>query len=310
MEYSRRHTAAAVARPWAERLAGAPISWGACEVPGWGLMPAPERVLAEMASLGLRGTELGAPGFLPAAPGQVRALLARHGLQLVGGFCPLVLHEVRFDTRAARTALGLLAAAGGELLVLAVVRDLQWSAPGDLDDAGWRHLARHVDQLQALAGEYGVTVALHPHAGTLIETAEQIGRALQELTVGWCLDTGHLVIGGVDPAQFARDHGDRVVHVHLKDVDAPLAGRLRARELSLLGATQRGLFRPLGRGGARIESVLDALTDHGYDGWLVLEQDTAITADEPTVQGGPIRDARESIAFLADSAPSTQEVHR
>ena len=40
----------------AARLAGAPISWGVCEVPGWGRMLPPERVFAEMAELGLRAT--------------------------------------------------------------------------------------------------------------------------------------------------------------------------------------------------------------------------------------------------------------
>ena len=39
--------------PSSRRLAGAPISWGVCEVPGWGLMLPPERVLGEMAALGL-----------------------------------------------------------------------------------------------------------------------------------------------------------------------------------------------------------------------------------------------------------------
>src|SRR3954464_9933085 len=75
------------------RLAGAPISWGVCEVPGWGRQLAPERVLAEMAELGLRATELGPTGYLPHDPGAVRDLLGRHDLTLVGGFVPLVLHE-------------------------------------------------------------------------------------------------------------------------------------------------------------------------------------------------------------------------
>ena len=54
--------------PVEERLAGAPISWGACEVPGWGVMPTPETVLTDMAQLGMLGTELGPPGFLPEDP--------------------------------------------------------------------------------------------------------------------------------------------------------------------------------------------------------------------------------------------------
>ena len=299
-----------VMRPWHERLAGAPISWGACEVPGWGVMPEPERVLAEMAHLGLRGTELGAPGFLPSNPVQLRSLLEQHRLALVGAFCPLVLHRRELDLGGAREAVRLVAAAGGEVLVDALVEDMQWSPPSDLDDGAWRRVAENLNRVKALAGQHGLTVALHPHVDTLIETAAQVERALEELDVGWCLDTGHLFIGGVDPAEFAQDHGHRVAHVHLKDVDASVAARLRSGEASLLDATRHGLFLPLGRGDGRIESVLRALAAHGYDGWFVLEQDTAITADEPTVQGGPMRDARESIGFLRDTARTTQEVYR
>ena len=62
-------------------------------MPGWGLMLPPERVLSEMASLGFRATELGPVDWLPLDPGALRAVLQRHGLELVGGFVPLVLHE-------------------------------------------------------------------------------------------------------------------------------------------------------------------------------------------------------------------------
>ena len=51
-----------------EKLAAAPISWGVCEVPGWGRVLDSERVLGEMSSLGLVATELGPPGYLPEEP--------------------------------------------------------------------------------------------------------------------------------------------------------------------------------------------------------------------------------------------------
>ena len=49
-------------------IAGAPISWGVCEVPGWGYQLPPDRVLTEMREIGLAATELGPEGFLPTAP--------------------------------------------------------------------------------------------------------------------------------------------------------------------------------------------------------------------------------------------------
>ena len=194
--------------------------------------------------------------------------------------------------------------------MLALVQDMDWSAPRELDAEGWRRVAQHVGEIETLVAEHGMRLALHPHVGTLIETAEQVRRALEVLEVGWCLDTGHLLIGGTDPVTFARDHGDRVVHVHLKDVDAGLAVQVRDGGRSLLSATRAGLFRALGRGDARIAEVIHALGAHGYAGWLVLEQDTAITGDEPTVSGGPMRDARQSIAFLHQTARRTEEINR
>ncbi|HJS93942.1 MAG TPA: TIM barrel protein [Solirubrobacteraceae bacterium] len=297
----------------ADRLAAGPISWGACEVPGWGLMPEPDDVLSEMAQLGLRGTELGPPGFLPDEPAALTSTLERHGLELVGGFVPLVLHEPELEQalEETRRAARLMSGAGGRMLVLAAVQDADWGRPETLGDHEWARLAAHLNAIEALArDEYGMAVALHPHAGTLIETAAQVERALNVVEVGWCLDTGHLLIGGTDPVEFARKHGERVNHVHLKDVDGGLAAEVRGGRRSLLSATKDGLFTALGRGDARIAEVLEGLQGHGYDGWLVLEQDTAITGDEPTVAGGPMRDARESIAFLHQSARTTEEINR
>jgi len=50
------------------KIAGAPISWGVCEVPGRGHQLTPDRVLREMRDVGLAATELGPEGFLPAEP--------------------------------------------------------------------------------------------------------------------------------------------------------------------------------------------------------------------------------------------------
>ncbi len=76
-----------------DRVAGAPITWGVCEVPAWGHRMEPDRVLSEMASIGMRATELGPAGFLPTDPSALQEVLRSHGLRLVGGFVPVVLHR-------------------------------------------------------------------------------------------------------------------------------------------------------------------------------------------------------------------------
>jgi inosose dehydratase len=289
-----------------DRLVGAPISWGVCEVPGWGLQLGPERVLAEMAHLGLRHTELGALGWLPLDGTQVRERLAPYDLDLVAGFVPVVVHEPDLaPTRAhALAAARQLADAGATTFVAAIVTDLDWSAPVALDDDGWQRLGAHLREIADLvAAEAGLELVLHPHVGTLVENAEDVEQALAHTDVPWCFDSGHLLIGGVDPIAFIRDHAQRIAHVHLKDVDADLAARVRDKSMTLVGATQAGLFRPLGEGDARIDEVVALLDEAGYGRWLVLEQDLAITGPEPSADGGPALDVRTSIEFLSKPAP-------
>jgi inosose dehydratase len=69
-----------------------------------------------------------------------------------------------------------------------------------------------------------------------------------------------------------------------------------------------GLFRPLGAGDARLAEVVGILDDVGYERWLVLEQDLAITGTEPPVGGGPALDVARSIEFLSKRAPRRERV--
>jgi hypothetical protein len=144
-------------------------------------MPSPDAVLSEMAELGLRGTELGAVGFFRDDPAGISAQLERYGLELVGGFVPLVLHEADLGGTIpqARQAADLIAQAGGRMFVIGVVQDAEWSPPAELDDRGWGLLAQHPSEIERLVAEHGLTVALHPHAGTLIETDGQVERAME-----------------------------------------------------------------------------------------------------------------------------------
>ena len=91
-----------------------------------------------------------------------------------------------------------------------------------------------------MAQGLGLRLAVHPHRGTVIERPEEIDRLLDRTDVGLCLDTGHVAVGGGDPLELARRAAPRVIHVHLKDVDAALAGRVVAGELGYRNAVRRG----------------------------------------------------------------------
>jgi inosose dehydratase len=287
-------------RPARGRVAGAPISWGVCEVPGWGYQLHPGRVLAEMRAVGLTATEFGPDGYLPRDPAQRSRLLAEYGLTAAGGFVPVVLHEPGAEPLG-QVDRALLALGGGRpVLVLAAAtgRDGYDTRP-ELDAGGWSALLSNLDRAAARAAERGRLATLHPHVGTMVEKRDEVYRVLDGSVIDLCLDTGHLLIGGTDPAELARDAAARIGHVHLKDVSASVAHMVASGEITYTEGVAGGLYRPLGQGDVDVAGVVAALDAAGYRGWYVLEQDTILDGP-PDGEGdkGPARAVRESLYYL------------
>jgi inosose dehydratase len=282
------------------KIAGAPISWGVCEVPGWGHQLTAERVLAEMRDVGMVATELGPDGFLPSDPVALTALLNSYGLRCVGQFAPVVLHDPDHDPLPdVAASLDAIVACGADVLVLAAATGADgYDARPTLDDSQWATLLANLDRLADAAADHGVLAVLHPHVGTMVETRDEVVRVLDGSAVRLCLDTGHLLIGGTDPLQLAREVPHRIAHAHLKDVDAKLAARVQAGELTYTEAVRRGMYTPLGAGDVDIAGIVTALRGNGFDGWFVMEQDT-ILDDEPTDEG-PLRDVAASVTYMQD----------
>ncbi|OBF19690.1 sugar phosphate isomerase/epimerase [Mycobacterium sp. ACS4331] len=281
------------------KTAGAPISWGVCEVPGWGHQMSADRVLSEMRQAGLTATELGPDGFLPGDAAELATLLRGFGLACVGGFVPVVLHDADHDpTLDLLATLRSLVAAGAGVVVLAAATGTDgYDSRPELDESGWDTLLLHLDKLSALANEHGLKAVLHPHVGTMVETRAEVDRVLAGSSIALCLDTGHLLIGGTDPLELTRAVPERIAHAHLKDVDAALATRVRSGELSYTEAVAAGMYVPLGAGDVDITGIVKTLEDNGYTGWYVMEQDT-ILDDEPAEGDGPLTDVLASVAFL------------
>ena len=280
------------------KLAGAPISWGVCEVPGWGHQLPPERVLAEMAGSGLTATELGPEGFLPSDTAELVDTLDRFGLRCVGGFVPVVLFDESHDpVDDLAGPLDSLVAAGAGVVVLAAATGADgYDARPELSERQWETLLTNLDRLTEVVAERGLKAVLHPHVGTMVENRAEVDRVLAGSRIPLCLDTGHLLIGGTDPLQLARQVPERVQHCHLKDVNAALAARVQAGELTYTEAVAAGMYVPLGQGDVDIAGIVTALQDSGFDGWYVMEQDTILTG-EPEGEG-PLADVRASVAFV------------
>jgi inosose dehydratase len=268
-------------------------------VPGWGYQMDAERVLDEAARLGLKALEAGPEGFLPGKPQEMAGMLSEHGLELVGGFVPVVLHhqeardsELASIERQAR----LFAAAGADVLVIAATTGEEgYEESAGLKDDEWDELFATLAMVEEIGTKHSLSVVLHPHYGTEIESPEQVQRFLDGCDTALCLDTGHSIVGGGDPVALTESAAARIRHVHLKDVDRDLADRVLSGTLPYEQAVRDGLYMPLGDGDVDVRRVLEVLDGAGYDGWYVLEQDIMLAADPGY---GPAAEVGRNLAYL------------
>ena len=112
-----------------------------------------------------------------------------------------------------------------------------------------------------MADKKNVPVDVHPHshAGSIIETAGEYQR-LMELTdesiVGWTPDTGHILRGGLDLLTTLKKYSGRIRNFHFKDVDS------------------KGKWKVMGDGACDFKGVIKLLSDTGYKGWIIGEEES------------------------------------
>ena len=284
-----------------KQLAGAPISWGVCEANGWGYQIEADRVLSEMRECGITATELGPDGYLPQNAKELARVLDGHGLDLCGAFVPIVLHKkdrLKASYERARRQAEVLAELNAGNFVLATpAEDGDYDSRDPMDAEAKAVFSESLPMITEIAKEFGLEMVLHPHAGTMFETPNDLDFLLNETDINLCLDTGHIVVGGGKPLDIAKRAGSRVKHVHLKDCDAVAAARIQNRTSTYSTEVKNGMYKPLGKGDAQISEVIRFLDGINYEGKLVLEQDVMLD-QAPAVGAGPISAVRESIEFL------------
>ncbi len=270
------------------KVGNAPVSWGIMEVEGWGGQKPYDELLDELAQAGYSGTELGPYGYFPSEPELLSREISARKLEMVAAFVPIPLvrpeaHEAAFQ-EAVKTA-GLLAATGARLILLAdAMSEERMTVAGRVDskhdgmnDAEWENAIRILTRVAEACRGLGLNTAFHHHAGTYIETPDEIARLCRSVDpklIGLCLDTGHFYYGGGDPVEAAQRYGESIRHLHLKDVQKPVLEQVRQEGIGFLDAVRRGVFCELGQGAVNIREVIKGLTNNGYSGWAIVEQDT------------------------------------
>lgn len=295
------------------RIGNAPVSWAVYEAH----LPNPPfgSVLDAIAAAGYEGTELGPYGYLPTTKKELaRELDSRH-LALGSSFVPVSLEDasaregvIAHSLKVAR----LLAQFGVKELIVADDEDPRRTAdagriPKD-GSKGWTaaEWATALQTLEIIArrvmDDCGLSLVVHHHAGTFLETPEEIDHLLEGTRpdlVNLLLDTGHAVYGGCDPLEITRRHGARIRYVHLKDADAAQLHHVRTSRISMPDAWKRGIFCALGEGVVDFKGVCAALAERGYDGWMIVEQDV-VPDESGRLNPDPTESARKSRKYLRE----------
>ncbi|RUQ99053.1 sugar phosphate isomerase/epimerase family protein [Labedella endophytica] len=286
-------------------VAGAPVSFGVFEMTPEGAdTVGPDDMLELLSAAGYRGIDLGPVGFLGRGD-ELRTRLRRFDLELAGGWVQLPLSD---DDAFAASLPGLdealrvfaeAAENGQDRLPLPTLADdgsaARRSAPGrgetadPLAEAGWSRLLANTETAAARVRAAGFEPTFHHHAGTFVESSAEIDRFLANVDIDLTLDTGHLLIAGGDPLDVVERWGDRINHLHLKDVDLAELRRVLAAGGGMRDVWSSGAFVAFGRGDLDLDAVLDAIDARGFGGWVVVEQDVL---NGPGVSIAAFRDER------------------
>ncbi|KZK78714.1 Inosose dehydratase [Pseudovibrio sp. W64] len=281
-------------------IGNAPCSWGVCYPTGNAYTP--EEYLAEVASAGYKGTELGPLGYLPRDTEALKAMLIRHDLTLIGA---THVHTFSQPETSARfhedmQAQGkLLSSLGAKHLVVMDESNVYPSNQlGVITPAARNHMYEDLTKAHAMLAEtYGVALNFHPHIGTCVELEAQIDDLLQNTPLNLCLDTGHHAFWGQDPLAYMQRKWDRIDYMHLKNVDPAVRTRVLSGELSVPASLAAGVMCPLADGAVDIAAVMDVLRARDFRGPVVVEQDIAENASET-----PLELARRNFSFIAKLA--------
>jgi inosose dehydratase len=270
-------------------VAGAPVSFGVFELtPEGAETVGADELLTILEQQGYAGVDLGPVGFLGRGD-ELRSRLTEHHLELAGGWVQLPFsNDHAFDISLAELddALSIFAdaaALGPARLPRPTLADggspRRAAAPGrgheidSLDEAGWSRLATNVARAARVVRDAGFEPTFHHHAGTYVESPDEIDRFLSDVDIDLTLDTGHLALAGGDAAEAVRRWGTRINHLHLKDVDPVELARVIGAGGGMPEVWSSDSFVSLGHGSIDIAEVLDYFAERDFDGWIVIEQD-------------------------------------
>ncbi|GAA1687705.1 hypothetical protein GCM10009808_00880 [Microbacterium sediminicola] len=156
------------------------------------------------------------------------------------------------------------------------VRTLEATAVGaGFDQARLERVTEALGEASDVLAAEGVRAGLHNHIGSWVETVAEIDYVLGAIAperMGASFDIGHIAWLGEDAGEVIARHADRVIDLHVKDLNLEVAALSRATPTHYAWGPSRGLFTEPGDGDLDLVGILSRLPE-GWDGWVIVEQD-------------------------------------
>jgi len=286
------------------RLGIAPIAWTNDDLPELGGDTPLEVCLSESREAGFSGTETG--GKFPKTPRELKEVLAAHDLKLVSGWYSgrVLENDLAAEKDRAHSQLELFRENGASVIVYGETTGTvqnQQHVPlvkrPRLDDEQMHAYGRTLTEFADHCHEQGVPLAFHHHMGTAVETEDDVDRLMNFTgeAVGLLFDTGHIAFAGGDGLRMAKRHGNRINHVHTKDIREKVLRSIDPRTTSFLDAVLAGVFTVPGDGMIDFKAVARLCAEINYEGWFVVE------AEQDPKKANPLKYAKIGHEALSEA---------
>ncbi len=288
------------------KLAIAPIGWSNDDMPELGAHISFAQCIEEMAAAGYQGCEVGHK--FPRDPATLSAALTQQNLSVASAWFSLYFTE---PGREEETITGFkkhmefLHAMGTKVIVVCECGHSVQGKPLPLfankpnfNEQQWQALLNGLHHIGRMAKENDMEIVYHHHMGTGIQQAEDIDRLMADTDtdiVSLLFDTGHLAFAGCDPLVTLQKHGQRIRHVHLKDVRVDVLRQVHVENLSFLAAVRAGVFTVPSDGMIDFMPIFQELARLQYQGWWVVE------AEQDPDKANPLVYAKKAREFLRET---------
>ncbi len=228
------------------------------------------QAIEDVAAVGFRGIQLRTSALEPfgSDPGKLRELLAKHKLTMTA----FSSGNMRLDPASEREDLDKHTAnakfvrdVGGVYLQMTDERPK--GRPITADD--YKRLGKLLTELGKRTADLGIPVGYHNHMNNLGERPEEVRQIIDAADMRYVklqLDTAHYQMGGGDPVAAIKEYRDRLLFLHIKDLETPVPGAT--------GDLSRSYrFVELGRGNVNLKGVFSELDAINFRGWAVVELD-------------------------------------